>query len=209
MKKIIQLQLKTILSFAVGIAFLLPCEVIHASSESITGAGFTSVLTPGNHIVTDTSKDAVTAKNKAGKNNKSIATAKCRKEGCNVYAEVDKSEQMMYVYVSGELQYSFQVSTGKTGHDTPNLDLRPSGPLAKKYTSTKYPEGDYQGMGNMPYCVFLANGYAIHGTTPGSFKKLGTKASHGCVRLHPEDASVFYDLVSSIGLENTWVTIHP
>ncbi len=133
----------------------------------------------------------------------------CRKEGCNVFAEVDKSEQMMYVYVGGELEHTFPVSTGRSTHPTPDLDLRPSGPLYKKYTSTKYPEGDYQGMGNMPYAVFLKGGYAIHGTTTGSIPKLGKKASHGCIRLHPEDAKLFYDLVNSVGLENTWVTVHP
>jgi lipoprotein-anchoring transpeptidase ErfK/SrfK len=59
----------------------------------------------------------------------------------------------------------------------------------------------------MPYAVFIRGGYAIHGTTPGNFSKLGTRASHGCIRLHPDNAKLFNELVKRVGLENTWVKI--
>ena len=62
-------------------------------------------------------------------------------------------------------------------------------------------------MGNIPYAVFVKGGYAIHGTTPGNFSKLGTEASHGCIRLHPDHGRVFYELVRLIGLSNTWVKV--
>lgn len=99
------------------------------------------------------------------------------------------------------------MSTGKGKYETPELNLRPSGPVFIKYTSRKFPGGNYQGLGNMPYAVFLRGGYAIHGTTPGNFPKLGTKASHGCIRLHPDNAKIFNELVKVIGLENTWVSV--
>ena len=102
---------------------------------------------------------------------------------------------------------SFKVSTGKGKYETPELNVRPSGPLFTKYTSKKFPGGNYQGLGNMPYVVFVRGGYAIHGTTPGNFSKLGTKASHGCIRLHPDNAKIFFELVKRIGLDNTWVTV--
>lgn len=131
----------------------------------------------------------------------------CIQKDCLLYAEIIKSTQTLYLYIEGELKDSFKVSTGIRKYETPHLNLKPAGPVIKKYTSRKYPGGNYQGLGNMPYAVFLRGGYAIHGTTPGNFAKLGTKASHGCIRLHPDNAKIFYGLVKRIGLNNTWVTI--
>jgi lipoprotein-anchoring transpeptidase ErfK/SrfK len=131
----------------------------------------------------------------------------CKQNECLLYVEILKSTQTLYLYVDSELMDSFKVSTGIRKYETPNLDLRPAGPVIKKYTSKKFPGGNYKGLGNMPYAVFLRGGYAIHGTTPGNFSKLGTKASHGCIRLHPNNAIIFYELVKRIGLSNTWVTI--
>lgn len=135
-------------------------------------------------------------------------TPTCKGKECLVYAEVDKANQKLYLWLMGELKDSFLVSTGKgKKYDTPAMSLHPEGPVVTKYTSKKYPGGNYQGLGNMPYAVFLTDGYAIHGTTPGSFAKLGTPASHGCVRLHPDNAKVFNALVKSVGINQTWVTI--
>lgn len=131
----------------------------------------------------------------------------CHEKDCILFAEIDKSKQLMYLYLLGELKDSFKVSTGKGKYETPELNLRPQGPIVTKYTSKKFPGGNYKGLGNMPYAVFLKGGYAIHGTTTGSFVKLGTKASHGCIRLHPDNAKVFNALVKTVGLANTWVSI--
>jgi len=46
----------------------------------------------------------------------------------------------------------------------------------------------------MSYAFFVRGGYAIHGTTPENFSKLVTKASHGCIRLHPDYARIFFEL---------------
>ena len=131
----------------------------------------------------------------------------CVQKDCLLYAEVIKSNQTLYLYLNAELIDSFQVSSGLPAYETPEMDLRPSGPLFKKYTSKKFPGGNFQGLGNMPYVVFIKGGYAIHGTTTGNFSRLGNRASHGCIRLHPLNARIFYELVNRIGLENTWVTI--
>ncbi|MFQ5625560.1 MAG: L,D-transpeptidase [Methyloligellaceae bacterium] len=47
---------------------------------------------------------------------------------------------------------------------------------------------------------------SIHGTT--AIKQLGRTASHGCVRLHPKNAAVLFNLVLKQGKANTvvWVT---
>jgi hypothetical protein len=45
----------------------------------------------------------------------------------------------------------------------------------------------------MPYSIFFDGNYAIHGTVKVS--QLGRRASKGCVRLHPRDAAVLFELV--------------
>ncbi len=132
----------------------------------------------------------------------------CKEKDCLLYAEIDKSKQLMYIYLLGEVKDTFKVSTGLAKkYETPTMSLRPNGPILTKYTSKKFPGGNYQGLGNMPYAVFLKGGYAIHGTTTGNFAKLGTRASHGCIRLHPDNAKIFNALVKTVGLNNTWVSI--
>lgn len=134
--------------------------------------------------------------------------AACREAGCVIYVRVVKSIQTLFLHIDGELVDSFKVSTGMKGkYETPSFSVRPHGPIFIKYTSRKFPGGNYMGLGNMPYAVFVRGGYAIHGTTPGNFSKLGNRASHGCIRLHPDNAKIFNELVKRVGLENTWVTV--
>jgi hypothetical protein len=58
----------------------------------------------------------------------------------------------------------------------------------------------------MPHAVFFTKkGHAIHGTN--EVKKLGKPASHGCVRLSPQNAETFFNLVKEKGLENTQVVL--
>ena len=131
----------------------------------------------------------------------------CRQIQCQVWARISKKKQTLYLYEEGKLTDSFKVSTGMTGYETPLMDLRPNGPVYQKYTSKKFPGGDYNGLGNMPYVVFLRSGYGLHGTPRGNIPKLGHKASHGCIRLHPDNAKIFNELVRKVGLANTWITI--
>ncbi len=145
--------------------------------------------------------------NKDSIKNVALDTNTCRQIQCRIWARVSKKEQMLYLYIDGKMVDTFKVSTGDKRHETPFMDLRPSGPVFKKYTSRKFPGGNYNGLGNMPYVVFIRGGYALHGTTRGNIPKLGKKASHGCVRLHPDNAKIFNELVRRAGLANTWVTI--
>lgn len=131
----------------------------------------------------------------------------CKENQCPVFVQVVKSVQKLYLYLDGALTDSFLVSTGVKGYLTPDMNTRASGPMFIKYTSRKFPGGNYEGLGNMPYAVFVKGGYAIHGTTPGNFRKLGTPASHGCIRLHPDNARLLYELVKMAGIENTWISV--
>ncbi len=131
----------------------------------------------------------------------------CRRETCAVYAHVSKARQLLSLYVNGQLVGQFQTSTGAKGHGTPNFDQNPNGRIYDKYMSKAYPGGDYNGLGNMPYAVFIKGGFAIHGTGKSNWPKLGTAASHGCIRVHPDNAYRFNRLVREYGVANTWITV--
>lgn len=59
----------------------------------------------------------------------------------------------------------------------------------------------------MPFSIFFHRGYAIHGTT--EINNLGTPASHGCIRLHPEQAETLFNLVQQHGKDQTLIRILP
>ncbi len=105
----------------------------------------------------------------------------------SVVAVVDKSEQQMTVSVDGQVLYVWPVSTARRGYITPRGSYRPTR-LHRMWYSRKYE------MSPMPWSVFFRGGYAIHGTH--AVKRLGTPASHGCIRLLTANAAIFYSLVS-------------
>jgi hypothetical protein len=58
----------------------------------------------------------------------------------------------------------------------------------------------------MPHSIFFTRqGHAIHGTEHR--RKIGQPASHGCVRLEPENARVLFGLVRQEGMANTRVVL--
>lgn len=145
----------------------------------------------------------------------------CYQKGCSVFVLISKDKQSLQLYLFGELSKTMKVSTGKAGSETPSYDKRPTGEIHKSHTSPRYPGGDYKGLGNMPYTVVIDNDTmiiknniiirhgknAIFGTDERNWKYLGTKASHGGIRLHPDDAKYFYFLVKTYGVSNTWITV--
>lgn len=114
-----------------------------------------------------------------------------------VFITVDKSQQIMYVDTPGE-SYAWFVSTGRKGYKTPAGEFKPY-LLKTMHYSRKYDNSP------MPHSIFFLGGYAIHATS--EIKKLGTPASHGCIRLHPKDARWLFRLVKEYGQENTYITI--
>lgn len=112
---------------------------------------------------------------------------------------IDKKTQRMVVYVGGQKRHEFVVSTGRAGYTTPSGTFRPSS-MHKMAISVKY------GNTPMPHSIFFTRvGHAIHATT--AIKQLGRVASHGCIRLSPENAKLLYHLVKQMGLENTTIRI--
>ncbi len=131
----------------------------------------------------------------------------CSGKDCPVYAHINKKEQRLYLYLNGNIVDTFKTSTARSGYKTPDFDKKPDGRIFTKYSSHKYPGGSWNGLGNMPYAVFISGGYAIHGATSGEIHQLGNPASHGCIRLHPKNAKIFNNLVKFAGAENTWVHV--
>jgi len=103
-----------------------------------------------------------------------------------VVVTVDKSAQELSVTVDGTPRYHWPVSTARIGYHTPNGTYKPQR-LARKWFSRKY---DWS---PMPYSIFFDEGYAIHGSY--EISHLGRPASHGCVRLHPDNAALLFALV--------------
>ncbi len=128
-------------------------------------------------------------------------------------AEAGPIAQHMYVYqrdpASGRLSlvYDWPVSTGRE-----KRERTPSG--RKTYTHT--PEGifklDYNRFhkvwrsrawnADMPWTMFLdytedggPTGLAVHAAGRGKIAQLGTRASGGCIRLHPDNAETLFKLI--------------
>ena len=115
-----------------------------------------------------------------------------------VTARIDLSDQTMHIYVGEKLEYVFKVSTGRKGYGTPTGRWNAAW-LSPRHRSRKYNNAP------MPWSVFFTGGYAVHGTT--DIRRLGRPASHGCVRLHPDNAKTFFQLVQKSGKENTLISI--
>ena len=116
----------------------------------------------------------------------------------SLLAEVDISNQTMTVSEYGHVVYHWKVSTARQGYHTPRGAYRPIR-LSRMWYSRKYHHSP------MPHSVFFHGGYAIHGTY--ETRNLGLPVSHGCVRLHPQDAATFFAMVQEAGLANTRIIV--
>ena len=119
-------------------------------------------------------------------------------QGATVVARVELSKQRMLVSVDGVQRYSWRVSTGVQGMQTPLGSYTPFA-LTPHYYSKRWKMA-------LPYLVSIgADGTAIHGTTVTS--KLGNPASHGCIRLDTKNAAILYKLIEANGMSNTEVIV--
>ncbi|MDH4982823.1 L,D-transpeptidase [Hyphomicrobium sp. D-2] len=116
-----------------------------------------------------------------------------------LFASIDLSKQTMTVSDKNGVIASWKISSGRHGH------LTPTGTHTPHYTARMHYSKQYYNS-PMPYSVFFNRGIAVHGTN--DLRNLGRPASHGCIRSHPKNAKVFYDLVQKHGREMTRVTVH-
>jgi hypothetical protein len=112
---------------------------------------------------------------------------------------VDKDNQQMTVAVDGVERYHWPVSSGIPSYETPNGSFR-TFRMEEDHFSKEFDDAP------MPHSIFFTKlGHAIHGTD--SVNRLGSPASHGCVRLSRANASTLYALVQQEGVLNTTVTL--
>jgi hypothetical protein len=112
---------------------------------------------------------------------------------------VDKDNQEMTVAVDGVEKYRWPVSSGDPAHETPAGTFQ-TFRMEEDHFSKEFDDAP------MPNAIFFTKrGHAIHGTD--SVNRLGTPASHGCVRLSRENAATLYALVKQDGLLTTTVTL--
>lgn len=116
-----------------------------------------------------------------------------------VIVHIDKPRQQMRVYLDNDYIGGWKVSTARRGYWTPTGVYRPY-TLHRMHYSRKYHHSP------MPWSVFFKGGYAIHGTN--AIRRLGRPASHGCVRVHPRNAKILYQLIRRYGKQNTRIIIN-
>jgi len=117
-----------------------------------------------------------------------------------VLVTIDKSIQQMTVAVDGKPLYQWPVSTGKgASYDTPSGKFK-AFRMERDHFSKEWDDAP------MPFSIFFTQkGHAIHGSL--DVKRLGTPASHGCVRLLPANAEKLFALVEQEGVLNTTVVL--
>jgi lipoprotein-anchoring transpeptidase ErfK/SrfK len=96
--------------------------------------------------------------------------------------------------------HTWPVSTARRGKVTP-LGSWKAKWLSRHHKSSLYNNAP------MPYSIFYNGNYAVHGTTQVS--KLGQPASAGCIRLHPDNAAILFDMAKREGLGNVLIVVEP
>lgn len=113
-------------------------------------------------------------------------------------ARVDISTQTMTVTHRGQVMYRWPVSTARAGKVTP------TGSWSAKHLSRNHRSSRYNNA-PMPYSIFYNGHYAVHGTD--QIGRLGRPASAGCIRLHPGNAKILFELARREGLNNTRIVV--
>jgi lipoprotein-anchoring transpeptidase ErfK/SrfK len=115
-------------------------------------------------------------------------------------SNIGSTAQTMKVYLDGSLIHEWKVSTGRE-----KLETAKSG---KRYV-TRTPVGYFRPQrlvklhksktwkADMPNSVFIYGGIAVHASSHTEL--LGKRASGGCIRLSPENAQTFFNLIKDVG----------
>jgi len=112
--------------------------------------------------------------------------------------KIDLTHQSMSVQENGQTVHTWPISSGRAGHRTVTGTFKPQW-MTRMHYSRKYDNAP------MPNAIFFHGGFAIHGTYATG--RLGSTASHGCVRLAPGNARTLYNLVSRHGSAKTTISI--
>jgi len=116
----------------------------------------------------------------------------------NLVVRVSIDAQKMHVFHGGRLIHEWPVSTARPGHVTPTGQFVAQW-LSRNHRSSRYNNAP------MPYSIFYDGHYAVHGTD--QINRLGRPASAGCIRLHPDNARILFEMARQEGLENTRIVV--
>jgi lipoprotein-anchoring transpeptidase ErfK/SrfK len=132
---------------------------------------------------------------------------------------VDKAErgtsidaQTLEAYVDGALVFKFKVSTGAekpiiTTSGKPSNRITPAGKFSIDWRDIDHVSSVWTDA-SMPFAQFFYKGIAIHATTPNHYRALGRRDSGGCVRLHPTNAALMWELVKRMGTRQAVVYVY-
>lgn len=127
-----------------------------------------------------------------------VLTASAAEAG-TLKVSVDLSNQRMTVSENGSAIHTWAISSGRSGYRTITGTFKPKW-MTRMHYSRKYDNAP------MPNAIFFHGGFAIHGTYATG--RLGSPASHGCIRLAPGNAKTLYNLVSRHGSGNTTISVY-
>jgi hypothetical protein len=118
-------------------------------------------------------------------------------------SKIGSTAQTMKVYLDGQLVYEWKVSTGREKLETAKsgrtyVTATPVGYFRPQRVTALHRSITWQA--DMPHAVFFNGGIAIHASN--AVQALGTRASGGCVRLSPQNAKLFFDLVKQAGINS-------
>ncbi|MGB3655086.1 MAG: L,D-transpeptidase [Rivularia sp. (in: cyanobacteria)] len=105
------------------------------------------------------------------------------------WIQVDLSEQRLIAWEGGKAAFGVVVSTGKKATPTPIGVFN----IYTKLKSTRMKGDDYD-IPNVPHTMYYQGGYGIHGAF--WHNNFGTRVSHGCVNLAPNQAKKLFNWAS-------------
>jgi lipoprotein-anchoring transpeptidase ErfK/SrfK len=116
-----------------------------------------------------------------------------------VEVRVSISRQSMEVFHEGRKLFTWPVSTAKAPKVTPTGIWTSPGILSRNHRSRLY--------NNAPMPWRSSTTAITRSTAPISDQAAGQPASHGCVRLHPDNARILFEMVKAEGMQNARVTV--
>lgn len=114
-----------------------------------------------------------------------------------------RGSQRVVVRHADETLYIWKTSTGDPS--IPKAERTPAGAFHPFWLDIDHKSSEFGGA-LMPHSVFFYSGIAIHGSW--AISDLGTRASHGCVRLRPDHAGTLFFLVKKYGLDDTYIVVY-
>ena len=129
-------------------------------------------------------------------------------------ASSGNDRQTLRVYENQKIIMLTKISTGREEYEKgckPGQDPKKDHCSKRAYWSTtpighfdveKLDENYFSNLGKtwMPYSVFFEPGIATHQAPAGTEGNLGNRASGGCIRMHPNMASVLFSYVQKAGM---------